>query len=162
MAGVHDEAGLIERLRKIEALFARPGTEGERAAAGNARERIRDRLRQIERVEPPIEYRFSLRDPWSHALFTALVRRYGLTPYRYRGQRRTTVMVKVTRTFVDEILWPEFCQADSTLREHLHDVTQRVIAQAISGDFADLEERPATEASGSGAGAAEQRVKDLG
>ena len=154
MAGRHDEAGLIEKLRKIEALFASPGTEGERAAAGNARDRIRERLRQIERVELPIEYRFSLSDPWSHGLFTALARRYGLRPYRYRGQRRTTVMVKVTRTFVDEILWPEFRQADATLRAHLHDVTQRVIAQAISGDFADLEERPATEASGSGAASA--------
>lgn len=143
MAGMQDEAGLIEKLRKIEALFARPGTEGERAAAQNARERILERLQQIERVEPPVEYRFSLLDPWSHALFTALARRYGLTPYRLRGQRRTSVMMKVTRTFLDEILWPEFRQADATLRAHLNEVTQRVIAEAISRDTADVEERAA-------------------
>jgi hypothetical protein len=159
---MNDEARLIQKLRNIEALFARPGTPGERMAAGNARERIRERLRQLELAEPPVEYRFSLRDSWSHALFTALARRYGLAPYRYRGQRRTTAMVKVTATFVDETLWPEFCQADATLRQYLDEVTRRVVAQAVSGDFADLEERPATEATKSGSKAAEQRVMDLG
>lgn len=154
MAGMQDEAGLIEKLRKIEALFARPGTEGERAAAQNARDRILERLQQIERVEPPVEYRFSLLDPWSHALFTAMARRYGLTPYRRRGQRRTSVMLKVTRTFLDEILWPEFREADATLRAHLTEVTQRVIAEAISRDTADIEERAAAGPSKSGPRAA--------
>jgi hypothetical protein len=71
-------------------------------------------------------------------------------------------MVKVTQTFVDETLWPEFRQADATLRQYLDEVTQRVVAQAVSGDFADLEERPAAEATRSGSKAAEQRVMDLG
>lgn len=138
---MHAEAELIEKLRKIEALFARPGTEGERVAAGNARERIRERLRQLERLESPEEYRFSHPDPWSHRLFVALLRRYDLRPYRYRGQRRTTVMVKVTRTFLEQTLWPEFRQVNDVLHQYLHDVTQRVIASAISGDVADLEVR---------------------
>ncbi len=51
-------------------------------------------------------------------------------------------MVKVTRTFLDETLWPEFQEASRVLRQYLHEVTQRVIASAISGDVADLEERP--------------------
>ena len=162
MTGMHDEAGLIEKLRKIEALFARPGSDGERVAAGNARDRIRERLLRLERVEAPIEYHFSLRDAWSQALFTALLRRYGLRPYRYRGQRRTTVMVKVTRPFVKETLWPEFQQADATLRQYLDEVTQRVIAKAISGDFAEVEERAASDTFKAGASGPEQRVTDLG
>lgn len=137
-----DEAALIEKLRKIETLFARPGTDGERVAAANARERIRARLRELERVESPIEYRFAIHDPWSRALLTALLRRYELQPYRYRGQRRTTLMVRVTKSFVDETLWPEFLEADRVLREYLEQVTQRVIADAISRDAADVEERP--------------------
>ena len=71
-------------------------------------------------------------------------------------------MVMVTATFVDETQWPEFRQADATLRQYLDEVTRRVVAQAVSGDFADLEERPASEATGSGSKAAEQRVMDLG
>lgn len=39
-----EEQQLIARLRKIEALFARPGTEGERRAAEHASHRIRARL----------------------------------------------------------------------------------------------------------------------
>jgi hypothetical protein len=138
---MREEERLVETLRKIEALFARPATEGERAAAGNALERIRQRLKQLESIEPPVEYRFTLSDAWSTSLFVALLRRYDLTPFRYRGQRRTTVMTRVTRSFVDETLWPEFEQLSTTLRRYLDDVTQRVIAEAIHGDVTDAEER---------------------
>jgi len=144
------EAELIEKLRKIESLFARPGTEGERAAAGNARDRIRGRLRRLERLEPALEFRFTHPDPWSHRLFVAMLRRYDLVPYRYRGQRRTTVMVEATRSFLEQTLWPEFCEADQVLRQHLHEVTERIIAGAISGDAADLEERDASGAARGG------------
>ena len=41
---------LIAKLRKIEQLFARPGTDGERQAARHASDRIRARL---EPLEPP-------------------------------------------------------------------------------------------------------------
>ncbi len=137
-----EEARLVEKLRKIEMLFARTDVAGERAAAASALERIRERLDQIERTEPPVEFRFSLPDAWSKSLFLALLRRYGLEPYRYRGQRRTTVMVRVTRTFADQVLWPEFRELDATLRQHLDSVTQRIIATAIHGDASDAEERP--------------------
>ena len=95
---ISEEDRLVEKLRKIEALFARPATEGERIAAGGALDRIRRRLRDLERAEHPVEYRFSLPDSWTKSLFIALLRRYGLKPYRYPGQRRNTVMVRVTAT----------------------------------------------------------------
>jgi hypothetical protein len=104
MAADYDQ--LIAKLHKIEQLFARPGTEGERHAARNASERIRARLRAVEQREPPIEVRFSMADGWSRALFIALLRRYGLRPYRYRGQRYTTVMVRVTKGSVRERRFP--------------------------------------------------------
>ncbi|MBI3448146.1 MAG: hypothetical protein HY049_04405 [Acidobacteria bacterium] len=138
---VQEEDRLVEKLRKIEALFARPSTDGERIAAGNALERIRARLRQLEASEPPVEYRFSLSDIWSQSLFVALLRRYGLKPYRYPGQRRTTLMARVTRSFVNDTLWPEFQQLNETLREHLAEVTQRIIAQAICPDVSEAEVR---------------------
>lgn len=136
-----EEARLVEKLQKIETLFAQTPVAGERAAAESARERIRERLRQIEKTEPAIEFRFSLPDAWSKALFLALLRRYELAPYRYRGQRRTTVMVRVTRTFVNQVLWPEFRQLNETLRHHLDSVTQRIIGTAIHRDRSEAEER---------------------
>jgi len=80
-----EERRLVEKLRKIEALFARPGSDGERLAAESARERIRQRLARLERAEPPVEIRFSLPDDWSRALFLALLRRSRSGPYAMPG-----------------------------------------------------------------------------
>jgi hypothetical protein len=83
-----DEASLLEKLRRIEALFAGATTEGEKIAAAEARRRIQGRLELLEKEAPPVEYRFRLDDPWSRKVFTALCRRYDVRTYRYRGQKR--------------------------------------------------------------------------
>jgi hypothetical protein len=137
----NEEDRLIDKLRKIEALFAGAATPGERTAAGSALERIRGRLLELEESDPAVEYRFSLADGWSRRLFIALLRRYGLRPYRFPGQRRTTVMVKITASFMDEVLLPEFKELSSTLREHLESVTERIIREAIHGDNTEVEEQ---------------------
>ncbi|MDX2032588.1 MAG: hypothetical protein SF339_18075 [Blastocatellia bacterium] len=139
-----DEEKLIEKLRLIEALFARAGTEGEKDAAGRARERILERLKQFEKLDPPVEYRFSVGDRWSRQLLSALLRRYGINPYRYSGQRRTTLMARVSKSFVDETLWPEFTQLQTVLSAYFDEHTTRIIEQAIHADAGEAEERPAT------------------
>jgi hypothetical protein len=136
-----EEERLVEKLRRIEALFARPGTEGERIAAERARERILARLKEVEKEDPAVEYKFTLSDEWSRHLFMALLRRYGLIPYRYRGQRRTTVMTRVSKRFVDETLWPEFQALQATLQDYFDEFTTRIIAQVLSSDSRDAEER---------------------
>ena len=138
---IDEEKYLIEKLRKIEQLFARSPFPGEQAAAESAAERIRLRIRQLEKTERTIEFRFSMSDSWSKALFIALLRRYSLSPYRYSGQRRTTVMVRVTASFVNEVLWPEFQELNATLRAHLDSVTSNIIKRAIHSNDADVEER---------------------
>ena len=139
-----DEASLIEKLRFIEALFSGATTEGEKVAAERARERILARLRLLEKEDPPVEYRFSMPDMWSRKVFVALLRRYGMRPYRYSGQRYTTVMAKVSKRFVDETLWPEFQQISETLHGYLADVTGRVVQQVLQADSseADVIEEP--------------------
>lgn len=136
-----EEDLLIERLRKIEALFARTTHAGEKAAAATARDRILERLHLVEETETPIEVRFSLPDPWARSLFLALVRRYGIHPYRYPGQRYSSVMIRVAPSFLEDTLEPEFHALHKTLAGHLHEVTQRIIAQAIHADQRDAEER---------------------
>jgi hypothetical protein len=134
------ERQLRDKLRKIEALFAGAATAGERAAAGAAAERIRDRLRKAEQSERPIEMRFSLPDPWSRQLFIALARRYGLRPYRYRRQRRTTIMLSVPPGFLKQILWPEFVQINEALSEYLADITEKIIRDEVYGETGEAEE----------------------
>jgi hypothetical protein len=136
-----DEEKLIEKLRRIEALFARPGTEGERLAAANARERIKARLKELEKTDPAIEFRFSLPDPWSHRLLMALLLRYGIEAYRYSGQRRSTIMIRASRRFIDETLIPEYEQLRETMVAYFEDVTQRVVSQALGVDSAELKEK---------------------
>ena len=131
----------MEKLRRIEALHARPGSEGERQAAERARERIQARLNQLEAEEPPIEFRFTLADQWSRHLFVALMRRYGIRPYRYRGQRRTTVMARLSRSFVNDTLWPEFLELQSTLAAYFDALTDRVIEQALEVKAGEAEEQ---------------------
>jgi hypothetical protein len=135
-----DEARLLEKLAKIEALFAGATTAGERVAAGEARRRILERLSQLGALDPPIEYKFSLADTWSRRVFLALCRRYELVPFRRRGQRHTTVMLKVPQRFVDETLWPEFVQLSDTLRSYLEEVTDRVVAQVLQADSSEAVE----------------------
>lgn len=137
------EQELREKLRKIEALFAGAATPGERAAAGAAAERIRARLRQAERSEPVVETRFSLPDPWSHQLFCALARRYGLRPFRYHRMHRKSVVVRAPASFVEGVLWPEFQQLDDALRTYLAEVTDRFIREEVHGETRGPDDDPA-------------------
>ncbi len=135
-----DESHLLEKLAKIEALFAGTTSDGERVAAAEARRRILERLTEVRALDPPIEYKFTLADAWSRRVFLALCRRYELVPYRRRGQRYTTVMLKVPRRFVDETLWPEYTQLSDTLRSYLEEVTERVVSQVLQADSSEAAE----------------------
>ena len=136
-----DEQALIDRLRLVEALHSGAATAGERDAAASARLRILERLKSFEKAKPPEEYTFSFSDAWSKKLFTALLRRYNLEPYRYRRQRHTTVMVRIPKEFLDETLWPEFLELNKTLSGFLSEMTDRVIQQSMHSDASEPEVR---------------------
>lgn len=131
------EAELLEKLRKIERLYAGAATPGEKEAAADAMRRIQQRLKKTEKAERPTEYKFTLVDGWSKKLFVALLRRYDLRPYRYARQRRNTVMVRVPKSFVDDTLWPEFLELSEVLQQYLEDITRRVIAEGIHADASE-------------------------
>jgi len=135
-----NESQLRDKLRKIEALFAGAGTSGERLAAEAALERVRARLTELRQQDPPAELQISLSDQWSRRLFLALCRRYGLEPYRYHRQRRTTLMVRAPRRFFDQVLWPEFSELDRALQAYLHEVTLRVIREDVYADASEARE----------------------
>jgi hypothetical protein len=122
---------LIEKLRKVEALRHRGATIGERAAAEAAHKALLARLEQLREAEPPVEQKFTFADSWSRRLFSALCRHFGLEPYRYKGQRYTTVMLSAPTKFVDEELWPMYLEYSDILEEHLDEVTQQVIARVF-------------------------------
>ncbi len=134
------ERSLREKLRKIEALFAGAATEGERFAAGVAAERIRDRLGQAAEKEKQIEVKFSISDVWSRQLFVALCRRYGLGPFRYRRMHRQTIIIRAPKSFVEQVLWPEFEELSAALTVYLSEITEKVIREEVHGETGEAEE----------------------
>ncbi len=135
------EQELREKLRKISALFEGATTPGERTAAAAAIARVKESLSKLVTVERPIEMQFTLTDQWQRRLFSALCRRYGLEPYRYKRQRYTTVVVRAPQSFVTRTLWPEYQQLQMALNAYLNEATNRIIREEVFGDADDAKER---------------------
>jgi hypothetical protein len=138
---VTTEQQLREKLRKITALFEGATTSGERQAAAAAMQRLRQALTDTVKTQPLPETKVSMPDQWQRRLFTALCRRYGLEPYRYKGQRYTTVMVRAPQSFVEKTLWPEYLQLQAALHSYLNQATERIIREEVYGDAGEAAER---------------------
>jgi tRNA nucleotidyltransferase (CCA-adding enzyme) len=132
---------LIARLLKIESLHAGATTDGERVASEAARTRILERIAALDEEE--IEMRFTLHSRWSQQLFTALARRYGLEPFRYRRQHATSLMLKIKQRFLDDTFWPQFQELNAELAKHLDEVATTVIEAAVHRDLSEAPERAA-------------------
>ena len=134
------EQTLHDKLRKIEALFAGAATVGEKAAAGAAADRIRDRLGRASGQQKPQEMRFSISDAWSRQLFIALCRRYGIRPYRHRRMHRQTIVIEAPKSFVDQVLWPEFQELNAALVAYLSEITEKVIREEVHRETGEADE----------------------
>ncbi len=133
-----DEERLFRKLRAIEALFADPATtDGEKVAASRAKAKIMERLKMWEELDPPREYKFTVSDEWSRKLLYAILRRYGIQPYRYKRQRYTTVMAMVSPGFVDDTIWPQYLKFSEILDAYLEDVTDRVVGQVLEQEVGE-------------------------
>ena len=131
---------LRDKLRKIEALFAGAATPGEKTAAGAAAERIRGRLGQAAGKEKSIELKFSIPDVWSRQLFIALCRRYGMRPYRHPRMHRQSIMIKAPKSFMEQVLWPEFQELNAALVAYLSDITEKIIREEVHRETGEAEE----------------------
>ena len=63
--------------------------------------------------------KFSISDVWSRQLFVALCRRYGLRPFRYRRMHRQSIIIRAPKSFVEQVLWPEFEELSAALTAYL-------------------------------------------
>ncbi len=131
---------LIAKLLKVEALLHGTSIEGEKSAARSAMDRLQAQLAAHPELEE--EYQFSLPDPWKRKLFLALVRKHGLKPYRHPRQRQSTVMVRLSRTYLDLTLWPEFLELSQLLATYLNEVTEDIISRGVHGDLSEAPEQP--------------------
>jgi hypothetical protein len=134
-----------ERLAKLEALFARGATEGERAAAGAALERLQARLDLAGSPsdEPEIELQYTLPDVWAVHLFVALCRKNDVNPYRYPRQRRTTVMVRIRKNEFEQTIAAQFRTLHRELTTYFDEMVNHLITDVMKSDGDDetLEQR---------------------
>lgn len=133
------EHDIRERLAKIEALFARGATAGERAAAGAAMQRLQARLDTgADRAgEPEVELQYTLPDMWSVRLFVAVCRKHGVRPYRYPRQRRTTIMVRVRQSEFDATVGAQFGTLQRALSLYFEEIVDDLITNAMGSDGED-------------------------
>jgi len=138
-----DEQQIREKLAKIKALFAGATTAGERQAAQLAMDRIQQRIDGVPPTgpvaDPPVEFRFSLTNPWSLRLFLALCRSKGYKPYRHPRMRQTTVCIRIGKYVVNTDLWPEYLEMNKVLTEYLGELANHIIADCINPDRSDAE-----------------------
>ncbi len=136
-----EDTELRAELAKLEALFRRAGSLGVKSAAGVAIERLRGRLTKAgEQPEPEVELQHSPPDIRCVDQFCAVCRKHGVRPYRYRRQRRTTVMVRVREEEFYREAWPEYCQLHAELASYFNDVTDHLISRVMgSGGSSTLD-----------------------
>lgn len=131
---------IIEKIRKVEALFLGSDSPGEVQAALSALGRLQAQLDAAP--QPAEEWQFSLQDPWKRQLFLALARRHGLTPYRRPRQRFSTVMIRTTRPMIDQVLWPQYLELSKLLHDYLNEVTRDIIGRSVHRDLSEAPEQP--------------------
>ena len=130
-----DDDDLRARLAKLEALFRRAGTDGERAAAEAAIGRVQERLGKDS--QSAIEMKFSFPDGWAVRLFVAICRKHEVRTYRYPRQRRTTVMVRASRERFDAEIWQEFSALHTELNVYFAETVDHLIHSAMKSDGDD-------------------------
>jgi hypothetical protein len=124
---------LLDKIQKIQALIDKTSSEGERQAAELARQRLHERLRE-DSSQRPIEYKVASHSRWEKKLFTAVCKKNGLIPYRYSRQKYTTTMVRVSKSTMDNILWPQYQKYAGILRDMVDTIALDLIDKIYAGD----------------------------
>ena len=109
-------------------------------SADKARRRAAETITRIKSGEERVEkaaVRLSLPDVWSVRLFVAVCRKHGVRPFRYRRQRRATVMARIGQGLLVRVLWPDFERLHDELESYFEDVTDHLIEEALGSDGED-------------------------
>lgn len=130
-----NEQDLILRLQQVEVDLAQlPGLPG----ADDRQSALQDIVRRreaFEVIDPPMEHHYRYKDPVVRRLVTVLLRRYGLTPYRYPRQTEVDVMVRISMRFELEVFDPVVSAMRAELQRFQLASLERVAEQALHWDI---------------------------
>ncbi len=115
---------IADKIRKIETLIAGAKSDGERQAAEFAKQRLQEKI-----TAQPIEYTVRLHSRWEKKLFVTICSKHGLRTYRYARQKHTTAMVRVAKSFMDLVLWPEYHKYATILQKLTEEISTDLISK---------------------------------
>jgi len=129
---------LLEKIKKIEALIEGAKTDGEKNAAISAKDRILKKHPELDIDKDVLEFTLRTSDSWHKKLLLAICRKYGLRPYRYKGQKYTTVMVRANTDFLNKIVWSEYIEYSNHLEKLVGAITDDLISKIHKEEDEDL------------------------
>ena len=53
---------------------------------------------------------------------------------------RQSIIVRAPKSFIDQVLWPEFEELSAALTDYLSEITERVIREEVHGETGDADE----------------------
>ncbi len=127
-----DDCILGEQFRHIEMKYAGLGAEA--GAGDRAKTQIIARQKELASTAD-LEFRVPAKSEWEAAIFHALLTRYGLKAYRYRNQRKSTILVRVSQRFMDEYLWPIFTDVCRELFARFNLLTKALLPAIAPGPY---------------------------
>ncbi len=131
---MHSEQTLIEAFRISEARHARL-VGAEVTDSELARARISEMLKQSATAPDIQEFQCGAKQDWERVIFCAICKRFGITVYRYSNQRKTTVLVRLSKQFMDDVLWPIYLDVANSVARRFTEVTSGLLPAIASGPF---------------------------
>lgn len=131
-----DEAHLAQQLRDIERRLAgkSAGAEGARAALARYRER-----------EPDKEFEITIPSTMAQRVLVGWCQRLGVEPYRKPRQSMTKVCLRVPRSFMHEVLWPQVDEMGTLLEDAMVAASERIVSQWLGESLKQHEADSQTE-----------------
>jgi hypothetical protein len=130
---MNEEQEIIDAFATIErnhaALYSLAAASSEEAKAAIA---ARYKALHTDQLK---EYQCSLKTEWEQVVFQSLLKRYGIKAYRYRKQRRTTVLIRVSEPFMNDLLWPIFRDVMFKVRIRFSEVLRGFLPSIAAGPF---------------------------
>lgn len=120
---------IADKLQKIQALIDSVSSESKRQAAELTKHRLHGRVK-----DNPTEFKIINNSEWETTLFNAICKKHGLRTYRYPRQKYTTTMVRVNKSILDDVLWPEYQKYIALLQEMFDEIANDFIRKIYADD----------------------------
>lgn len=94
-------------------------------------EPFKKKLKDISHLEEIYEIIVNTKTDWNRQIFLALCEKYNLEPYRYKGEKKTTIKLETTMDFMENILWPDYKKFTKIYHKSMEDILKKCIEKIL-------------------------------